>query len=134
MPTDYWFTSSDDGVHWSEQHISGSFDMQLAPEAEGLFVGDYQALDKIGSVFVPFFVQTNDAGEANRNDAYFLPPQPKPLSATHELSHVALSLTYPAPDAAFRRRVHENIMRVLRDEDPGWDAIRAARQSQTQPP
>ncbi len=134
LPTDYWFTSSDDGVHWSEQHISGPFDLALAPDAEGLFIGDYQALGKVGSVFVPFFVQTNDAGTDNRNDAYYLPPQPKPLAASRKVTRVALAVETPEPDAVFRHKVHANIMRVLRDEDPVWDAIRATRQKQPQPP
>jgi hypothetical protein len=134
LATDYWFTSSKDGVHWSEQHISGPFDLDLAPDAEGLFIGDYQALGKIGNAFVPFFVQTNDAGDANRNDAYYLPPQPKPLTVTREVTRVALEEQAREPDPAFRGRVHENLMRVLRDEDPVWDQIRAARQAQAQPP
>jgi BNR repeat protein len=134
LPTDYWFTSSTDGTHWSEQHISGPFDMTLAPDAEGLFIGDYEALGKVGSVFVPFFVQADDAGTDNRTDAFYLPPQPKPLLATRRVSRVALAVATPAPDHVFRQRVHENIMRVLRDEDPVWDAIRAQRQGQRQPP
>ncbi|HEY1991735.1 MAG TPA: sialidase family protein, partial [Gammaproteobacteria bacterium] len=89
LPTDYWFTSSSDGVHWSEQHITGSFDMQLAPDAEGLFVGDYEALGKVGSAFVPFFVQTNEENTADRTDSYYLPPQPKPLSVTRQVTQVA---------------------------------------------
>jgi len=135
LPTDYWFTSSDDGVHWSEQHITGSFDMQLAPDAEGLFVGDYEALGKIGSTFVPFFVQTNGEDGSNRTDSYYLPPQPKPLTVTRRVSRIAQAVQAPPPDAAFRHRVHENLMRVLKDEDPVWDQIRESRrQPGTQPP
>jgi hypothetical protein len=132
LPTDYWFTSSSDGVHWSEQHISGPFDMMLAPDAEGLFVGDYQSLGTVGSVFVPFYVQTNDAGSGNRNDAYYLPPQPHPLSVTRHVSRVALAEATPEPDAAFRRRVHENLMHLMKDEIPRWDEIRT--RAGTQPP
>ncbi|MFI4967699.1 MAG: sialidase family protein [Gammaproteobacteria bacterium] len=132
LPTDYWFTSSTDGVHWSEQHISGSFDLDLAPDAEGLFLGDYQALSAIGNAFVPFYVQTSDAGTADRNDAYFLPPQPKPLTLLHEAVHVA-SVAGTAGtlrvDAAFRSRIHENLMHLLRGENPGWDKVVAARRS-----
>ncbi|HEX4299365.1 MAG TPA: sialidase family protein [Gammaproteobacteria bacterium] len=134
LPTDYWFISSTDGTHWSEQHISGPFDMALAPDAEGLFIGDYQALGTVGSVFVPFFVQTTDSGTADRTNAFYLPPQPKPLRATRNISRVALAVETPTPSGVFRHRVHENIMRVLRDEDPVWDAIRAQRQGQLQPP
>jgi hypothetical protein len=134
LPTDYWFTSSTDGTHWSEQHISGPFDMTLAPDAEGLFVGDYEALGTVGSTFVPFFVQTDDDGTDNRTDAFYLPPQPKPLRATHDITRVSLAVETPAPSGGFRHRVHQNIMHVLHDEDPVWDAIRAQRQSRRAPP
>ena len=127
LPTDYWFTSSADGVHWSEQHISGSFDLDLAPEAEGLFLGDYQALAVIGNVFVPFYIQTNDAGTENRNDAYVLPPQPKPLVLTREVSHVAVAAGAVNTDSAIRGRMHANLMHLLRGETPGWDKLVAAR-------
>ena len=136
LPTDYWFTSSTDGVHWSEQHISGSFDLDLAPDAEGLFLGDYQALAVIGNVFVPFYVQTNDAGTDNRNDAYVLPPQPKPLTLTREVDHVASVATAMRMDGAFRGRVHANLMHLLRGETPGWDKLVATRRAavRTNPP
>ena len=134
LPTDYWFTSSTDGVHWSEQHISGSFDLDLAPNAEGLFLGDYQALSVIGNVFVPFYVQTNDAGTANRNDAYVLPPQAKPLVLTRRVTNMAVVARSVQPTDAFRGRVRDNLMNLLRGEHPGWDEVVEARRNQTSPP
>lgn len=124
--TDYWFTSSTDGVHWSEQHISGPFDLDLAPNAEGLFLGDYQSLTVIGQAFVPFFVQTNNQGTANRTDSYVLPPQPVPLTLTRRITNMAR----PAPatlqlDAAARQRIHAQVQRFLRGEIPGWERIQA---------
>lgn len=132
--TDYWFTSSTDGVHWSEQHISGPFDLDLAPNAEGLFLGDYQALTVIGQAFVPFFVQTNNQGTANRTDSYVLPPQPVPLTLTRRITNMAR----PAPatlqlDAAARQRIHAQVQRFLRGEIPGWDKFQAQR-LKTSPP
>ncbi|MGH8397746.1 MAG: sialidase family protein [Gammaproteobacteria bacterium] len=131
--TDYWFTSSTDGVHWSEQHISGPFDLDLAPNAEGLFLGDYQALTVIGQAFVPFFVQTNNQGTANRTDDYVLPPQAIPLTLTRHVTRIATAAVPVNPDSAFRHRVHENLMHVLHSENPGWELIQARRQ-QTNPP
>jgi hypothetical protein len=133
LPTDYWFTSSTDGLHWSEQHISGPFDLDLAPEAEGLFLGDYQSLAVIGNAFVPFYVQTTDEGTADRTNTYVLPPQPVPLTVTHQLSHLAVANAVAAPDAAFRQRIHQNLMHLLRSENPGWDQVLAQRQK-TNPP
>jgi len=132
--TDYWFTSSTDGVHWSEQHISGPFDLDLAPNAEGLFLGDYQSLAIIGQAFVPFFVQTNNQGTANRTDDYVLPPQPVPLTLTRRVTNVAMLVQPVNPDARFRRLIHDNLMHLLRSENPGWDRIRASRMQPTSPP
>jgi hypothetical protein len=67
--TDYWLATSTDGVSFTESHLSGPFDLDFAPNADGLFMGDYQALASVGSDFVPFFVQTN-ASAANRTDVF----------------------------------------------------------------
>jgi hypothetical protein len=39
--------------------VAGPFNMLDAPFARGYFVGDYEALGTVGTVFQPFFVQTN---------------------------------------------------------------------------
>src|SRR5215213_10257248 len=52
LPTDYWFvhchaTTQDctNPSSWaSETHVAGPFDMETAPDANGLFVGDYEGL------------------------------------------------------------------------------------------
>ena len=47
---DCWMvTSTDGGMTFSEQHLSGSFYLGNAPDSEGLFLGDYQALVSTGS-------------------------------------------------------------------------------------
>jgi hypothetical protein len=61
LPTDYWVvTSTDHGASFpNESRITPtSFDMSIAPNAGGLFLGDYEALGVNGTTFVPFFVQT----------------------------------------------------------------------------
>ena len=73
LPTDYWLARSTDGVNWIETHVSGPFDFAIAPNAGGLFLGDYQALISIGSVFVPFYVQTNTGNTSNRTDVFASP-------------------------------------------------------------
>ena len=71
LPTDYWIVHSHDGGEtWAEDHIAGSFDLQTAPVARGLFLGDYQGLTSVGDVCVPFFIQTNSGNTANRTDAF----------------------------------------------------------------
>ena len=68
--TDYWLARSVDGVTWTESRISGPFDLAVAPNAEGLFLGDYQGLTSIGAVFVPFYGQTNSNSATNRTDIF----------------------------------------------------------------
>ncbi len=61
LPTDYWLvTSADHGASFgNEVRITPtSFDMSIAPNAGGLFLGDYEALANIGTTFEPFFVKT----------------------------------------------------------------------------
>ncbi|HEX6555491.1 MAG TPA: sialidase family protein [Ktedonobacteraceae bacterium] len=73
QPTDYWFTSSTDhGASFGhETRITPtSFDILNAPNAGGLFLGDYEALTSIGTTFEPFFVQTNDENTSNRTDVF----------------------------------------------------------------
>ena len=70
LATDYWLTTSIDGATWNESHVSGPFDLVTAPFAEGLFLGDYQALSFVGSTFVPFYVTTNLASPVNLTDVF----------------------------------------------------------------
>jgi len=70
LPTDLWLTQSGDGVTWRESHVAGPFDLSIAPNALGLFLGDYHALASIGTTFVPFYVRTNDGNPANRTDVF----------------------------------------------------------------
>ena len=71
MLTDIWLTRSRDGLTWRESRVSKAFDMSKAPEARGLFVGDYQGLVSIGPIFVPFFVKTTAGADTpNRTDVF----------------------------------------------------------------
>jgi hypothetical protein len=59
LPTDIWLTqSTDGGATWAEQHVTGPFDMKLAPNARGFFLGDYMGLEAIGSDLLAFFATT----------------------------------------------------------------------------
>jgi hypothetical protein len=65
---DVWLATSRDGVAWSERHVAGPFDFNVAPLAEGgLFVGDYQGLAAAGNAFAAFFA-TTQPDLANRTD------------------------------------------------------------------
>ena len=54
----------------SETHVAGPFDMETAPNAGGLFVGDYEGLARAGNSFVAFFAMANDGNLANRTDIF----------------------------------------------------------------
>ena len=65
LPTDVWLRVFEGGSLELERetHLSGSFNMEAAPTAGGLFVGDYEAIvaDPRTGSFVPLWVQTNCA-------------------------------------------------------------------------
>ena len=65
LPTDVWLAQSTDGGEtWTEQHVTGPFDMKLAPVARGYFLGDYQGLEAIGNDLIAFF-STTQGDQAN---------------------------------------------------------------------
>ena len=66
---DYWLATSIDGSTWTDTHVSGPFLLDGAPIAEGLFLGDYQALASSGSEFLPLFA-TSGADPNNRTDVF----------------------------------------------------------------
>ena len=65
--TDYWMATSTDGVIWRERRLAGPFDLALAPNAGGLFLGDYMGLGVAGQAFVPMFV-TTEGGQRGEPD------------------------------------------------------------------
>ena len=44
LATDYWLAQSTDGITWRESRVAGPFDYGIAPNANGLFIGDYMGL------------------------------------------------------------------------------------------
>ena len=75
LPTDLWLKRSPAGgaAFGPDTHVAGSFNMLVAPNAGGFFVGDYEAIGVNGSTFLPFFVQTNctdNSCTGNRTDVY----------------------------------------------------------------
>jgi BNR repeat-like domain len=70
LPTEYWLLrSKDGGKKWKESKVTGPFDLATAPNARGLFLGDYQGLTSIGPIFVPFYAQTT--GDLNNRTDIF---------------------------------------------------------------
>jgi hypothetical protein len=74
--TDYWIVTCDAGSRcarggdaWRERHLGGSFDVTLAPDAGGLFLGDYMGLDHVGSAFRSVFTMTHPI-QGNQQDEF----------------------------------------------------------------
>ena len=70
QPTEFWLATSRDGVAWREARLAGNFDLLNAPNASGLFLGDYQGLTGSGSTFVAVYARVNNGDAANRTDIF----------------------------------------------------------------
>ena len=123
LPTDLIIARSTDGTTWSEHRISPTFDLITAPVARGYFLGDYQGLTSANNVFVPVYVRSNP-DLTNRTDVFALAARSLPPLAASASARL-LRAAPPGsdqPDAAFRQRVHENIVATMERRVPGWAA------------
>jgi hypothetical protein len=50
---------------------TGSFDYTTAPDAGGLFIGDYQGLTAAGRRFLPFFIEAQPIATSGSTDPFF---------------------------------------------------------------
>jgi hypothetical protein len=123
--TDCWLVTSSDGVTFRESHLSGPFDLDLAPNSQGLFLGDYESLASTASGFLPFYVQS-DAGTQVRSDAFIaFPPATASVQALAGTAGAAFQArTAPAgmtQTPAARQRVMERLRltRAQRRHQPG---------------
>jgi Neuraminidase (sialidase) len=75
LPTDYWFLHSHDGgATWTEARVTpSSFDHKLAPDAGGLFLGDYVGLAPAGARFLTMFTKTEATDPASQFVASLTP-------------------------------------------------------------
>ena len=124
LPTDYWITRSTDGETWRESRVAGPFDLATAPNAQGLFLGDYQSLVAIGSVFVPFYVATNDRNIGNRTDVFAslvssagATAGPKRAQAADVMRAAPAEAMAVTPE--LRRKLDESAVRTLERRTPG---------------
>jgi hypothetical protein len=145
LPTDYWLTRSGDRMTWREHRITATFDLDSAPFAGGLFLGDYQGIVSIGPIFIPFFVKTNH-GTTNADDVFSHIGLPRhqgmdaPLGSAELERQVArdeatlpvMSVqgrgsTMAEASPAMRAATWRAFERLLRARVPDWDARLAAR-------
>ncbi len=108
LPTGYFLARSTDGTTWSDARLAGPFDLSTAPNAGGLFLGDYQGLAG-GGTFQSLHVRTT-GDLANRTDAFFVRAT---AAAAKSAPRVAPAAAPFAVDAAWASRTDGAIRRAL---------------------
>jgi hypothetical protein len=108
-----WLASSSDGQAWDETAVWNPFDMARAPNARGLFLGDYMGLVPDGARFLPLLTLSS-TDLANRTDVYLLPVLPGGPAV------VAATAPGTVDDAAFQARRSAFTQRVMERRVPGW--------------
>lgn len=118
---DAWLATSTDGVSWAERHVSGPFDFNTAPIAEGgLFIGDYQALASAPGEFVAFFARTNPDPD-DRTDIVASVFRAGGESAASALKSYRAFVAAPSPmTPAWQARIEHSVTKTLRERRVGW--------------
>jgi hypothetical protein len=113
--TDFWLTTSTDGVTWSERRIGEPFDYAKAPVVGGrYFIGDYMGMASAGDSFVIAYGRTT-ADPNNRADIVTSLARPSPATPS---AQVATAVdTGAKPSEAVRAKIGAAIR----------DAVRARR-------
>ena len=112
---DCWMvTSADGGATFTEQHLSGAFNLYNAADAEGLFLGDYQGLVNTGpgGAFLPFYAQpppATSAGTAVSTNTFI--SYPPAVAAAAALPFAVPPASAPA---ALSPETHERVMGRIR--------------------
>ena len=109
-----WMATSRDGISWAETPVWGSFDLAQAPNARGLFLGDYMGLVSDGQQFVPLLVLSS-TDLSNRTDVYLLR-----VNAGTTATRQILSTERPLSDAEFQARRQAFTQRAMERRVPDW--------------
>lgn len=127
--TDSWLARSrDGGATWSDLRIAEPFDMNFAPFARGLFVGDYQGLMSAGGQFLPFHVRADSVADDNRTDVFAVSLANVPRDTGKRMSTAAMQREMRArqapadfrPGIVLRQRIDANLRkRLRRPPEPG---------------
>jgi hypothetical protein len=119
-----WLLATSDGVSFAETPVGDAFDLAAAPDAGGLFLGDYQGLSSGASGFVPFFaLATGDP--ANRTDVYAHAIDVPAVAAGRDAAayRARPAPTRPVADEARERlRRSDLIVQAMEQRVPGWAA------------
>ena len=120
QPTDIWLATSRDGATWRETRLAGNFDLRIAPDASGLFVGDYQGLTGFDSTFIALYARTNNGDTANRTDVYADRLDANTVTSAAAASAQAVrQVNLPAWSQSAQARVSQNLagIRALRQRE-----------------
>lgn len=115
--TDSWLVTTTDGSTFTESHLSGPFDLALAPmgqfgaNSQGYFLGDYQALASVANTFLPLYAQTN-AGAQISSDVFIAFPPATPAALARAAVHTFRA--NPAPPRDLSDRAREQVMEQIR--------------------
>ncbi len=116
LATDLWETLSSDGTTWHERHVSGPFDLDLAPNAEGLFLGDYQGLATDGADPLPLFVRTVSSTTGPTDVFAFPPALSTPLMMAISAGYSAATIEPRPIPKDVQKRIEQNLRRVIQRE------------------
>jgi hypothetical protein len=134
LPTDLWLATSTDALSFVERHVAGPFDMAIAPDAGGLFLGDYQGLASDGSAFLSLFAMSNNT-LANRTDIFAVTSTIGASAASRSVHAAgAARAGAVAMTAGWRARAHDAIVRTMERRIPRWHELMGANAAAAGPP
>ena len=110
---DCWMVTTSDEASFTESHISGPFDLHLAPQVtQGYFLGDYQGLISAGADFMPTLAQPN-AGTSVSTDVYISFPAQATATAQARGAFRAAAAAPVSLSLQVRQRIAARIRRGL---------------------
>jgi len=112
LVTGYFLARSADGVTWSEKRLDGPFDLSTAPEANGLFLGDYMGLAAAGGQFAALYARTT-GDAANLTDVFLAKSAGAAGAKAGERTWVATPAGPFTLAAPWRQRLDEATRSVL---------------------
>ncbi|MBK8321306.1 MAG: exo-alpha-sialidase [Betaproteobacteria bacterium] len=112
LETGYFLAHSADGLTWSETRLDGPFDLATAPQANGLFLGDYMGLAAAGGQFLALYGRTT-GDPANPTDIFLARSSGAVTAKTATGSWAAQAAAPWVVDAGWRARLEEATRAVI---------------------
>ncbi|HET7404080.1 MAG TPA: sialidase family protein [Usitatibacter sp.] len=120
LPCDFWMARSRDGVSWLETHLAGPFDLLGAPNAGGLFLGDYTGLDSAAGEIIALHARTTGNPD-NPTDLFVARVATDAPGVAYTASQKALA----ANDVRLREQAADALARAMERRPFGWLGQRA---------